>query len=327
MFESALTGCAIFPSSYLGSRAGAGLVRAAWRCRRFVGPLTGGVAFVTSARRRNGRLGEAMERLDFGLAGDVISVCGLLMIFFSWITTNLLGERLKAAKAAYEEGKRNRRLFGTLNQLGQSVEDVAAQTVELERSLLGLASEVASRSGWSDLAEGAKARTLVLEIGSMRLSARQIDWGARFCATALEEANALAQSSPALLKLRETEAAIVELRDRKQALLAEVDGLYSGGQLRAPPGWHRLNEKRAVLAAIIAPFGPLLHAAVEASNQRSEELRSAMDGARRRVKLATSVALILYLLGTVATIGGSALDKVQRRAAASGLSAASSHTR
>jgi hypothetical protein len=71
--------------------------------------------------------------------GDLFSICGALLIFFSWLVTSTLGDRFKAAKAAYETAGDKRRLYRTLDTIVQGIEgvsaDVARAFIDTDRRL------------------------------------------------------------------------------------------------------------------------------------------------------------------------------------------------
>lgn len=77
--------------------------------------------------------------------GDLISVCGALIIFFSWVLTNIIGDHLKSAKASAGDARATQRLFTTLYELKVMLEGPAASVIDTSTDILRLAHQERER--------------------------------------------------------------------------------------------------------------------------------------------------------------------------------------
>jgi hypothetical protein len=168
-----------------------------------------------------------VTRWDLGLLGDLLSVGGALLVFFSWIATNVVGERLKKAKTAYDEGRKNRRLFATLNELTQAIESVAGEAIAIRRMLIENALEANTHLSSGSACSRRHHDLVMLDTASRALNARQLDWGLKFCEIALEESAADSVDSAARDKLIKTRERICQLRDEKNQLIHEMRQIYA----------------------------------------------------------------------------------------------------
>jgi hypothetical protein len=127
---------------------------------------------------------------------------------------------------------------------------------------------------------------LRLQIVSTILNASQIDRGNSFFNIALDQPSLSTKSSVAHKQLLESSAKIKGLLKEKKAV---VEQMQANLARYTPSGKVSLQdvsmEHRRLddaLKAILQPFGPLLEAAVDATNARENELRKEYSEARAR---------------------------------------------
>lgn len=153
--------------------------------------------------------------------GDLISAIGALLVFFSWLATNILGERYKSAKDSYRDANSTWRLHWRLDSINTSVEDAAGLTVNTlknleELSLQDLPQQNDGQREWheSDLRHW--------ELASTEMNARQIDRGEQFCWLFLERSAIDKSKSSHVISLQENCRAISLLKKEKDKVIARA---------------------------------------------------------------------------------------------------------
>lgn len=232
--------------------------------------------------------------------GDVISVAGALILFFSWLSMNVLVDRLKSAKDAFHANEGAQRLLIPLNDIRSMQDSLAAEVLNLRRTMLE--DNGARHLDPNDLARERR----MLDFALWRLNARQIHHG---CMNTVAEERFGAGSIPSRFASK-----LIEANVKMIALRSEVDALLtSAGAALARPNFDEVAQTEVESARsaysnhLLPRFALLLQDAVAAANAGREALREAMDRAQKRVKVAKSIATSLYILGTALTLTGAVL--------------------
>jgi hypothetical protein len=238
----------------------------------------------------------------------VISVVGALIIFFSWMVTNTLGQKYSRLKSSIESAQSTFRLQTKLN--------------ELRNSLNSLAMEVVQQKNSSDASIFMPGRTGDSEIDRMRTN---------FSLTRLSahQVNELMDFTVETHSFSCSVGTTTEASQKIESLLKEVDQIYSKAIAKErevettwQPGTSPLEEKFTVEAQNYIrfirneaiPHVPRLYKEiVSASNTRHEQGRRLTES-KRRFEKATKAALWLYVLGSVLALGGQYLDKTKPKA-------------
>jgi hypothetical protein len=242
--------------------------------------------------------------------GDLFSICGALLIFFSWLVTSTLGDRFKAAKAAYETAGDKRRLYRTLDTIVQGIEgvsaDVARAFIDTDRRLGALLDPRRDEHAPRDADE---QKELVIELASAELTASQIDHG---CRSLLEQLDADPRSSPAQKLLSESRTSLDNFLDEKNALFKKMHenvSRLSGGALLEDVRQEQ-DKLYHTWQAMVQSFVPLMEVATEAVDARENELGKDYRKARDRSARASQTSLYLYIIGTALVLSGTVLDKL-----------------
>jgi hypothetical protein len=241
------------------------------------------------------------------LIGDIVSILGAVILFFSWIITNTLQQNYLATKAGAQRAEADARLYQVLRSLRQEVEGVAALVVDLRNGL------TSDRRRSQPVASPAEQRhdSTVLWVDSTNLNARQIDWGYQACAI---DASTIAKAVPGNANaIEKLEAACEELRN----LQVEKDRLFD--EVRAFLGTRTLTEGaedsirdliKAYRDRVLPKFAPALRKSVEAGNVLREQMRSELAMATTRASQASSISFFTYILGTLLVLGGRLAEKM-----------------
>src|SRR5438046_10649475 len=64
--------------------------------------------------------------------GGLISTLGALIIFFSWVVTNTLGQKYGRVKSSVESGQSTFRLYTTFNELRGSLNSLAMEVLQFK---------------------------------------------------------------------------------------------------------------------------------------------------------------------------------------------------
>jgi hypothetical protein len=204
---------------------------------------------------------------EFGLAIT-------LLIFFSWLATNTLGERFKKAKTAYETAREKRRLYHTLDEIRGSTEGVFAGIIDLHRDCRRLAASLDPQRDEQAVRDRHEHDELRLQLVSTILNAAQIDRGNSFCSILLDQPSPSNKSSVAHKQLLESCAKIKSLQNEKKAF---VDQMQANWARYTPSGKVSLQDVRkehrrldGAYKAILQPF-----AQIAAREDRSPRHRTA----------------------------------------------------
>jgi hypothetical protein len=236
--------------------------------------------------------------------GDLIFVGGTLTIFFSWLVTNAIADRLKAAKEAGAEARASYRLFTTLNELKQSLEGVVSavfnvyqSVVLLEEDLLvGRDLEAATMRRRAALDSEARG----IDFAESRINANQIDAGLRFCEETLIAVGKDRSSDVEML--RAVRDAIARLKQGKDEMFQEADKIRREG-----------GDPRIVLqglSLLVDEFGLRLEEAVIATNRVHEAHSARISRLDRQKDMGRRAAFVLYVFGTILVVAGTALTKL-----------------
>ncbi len=245
--------------------------------------------------------------------GELLSVLGALVLFFSWITTNLIAEQFKSAKLAFEAAADKRVNQQLLMDLKGDVESVAAEAINARLSLIDLELRSDPNSGEPAKQEWYEHRALNLQLASTRLNARQIDHGNNFCNLTIEHSLVGEEQSDAQMKLGEACSSIHSLKSKKDQLVERMEinvQSYNSQNVAVEVVEERHSALEDEYRILLEPFGGFLQSAVDASNERGEELRSELERARKKDSAAKRVALIFYVSGSVMALAGAALSKL-----------------
>lgn len=238
---------------------------------------------------------------DLRSYGDLLSVCGALVIFFSWLVTNAAEARFKAAAAAADDLSDKLRLFQTLRELKESVESSAAETLNVNITLGRAVREIGrSLADAPRVATFEEHNTQLLGLSARRLNAKQIDNGIALCSLVLEMATD--DDSDHVLDLREIRAEMTLFNAAKDLIFQEAEAALRAGE-DPSSALQGLDEQ-------IEPYPQLLFRAVDLSNAISAERAADVLRLRQYAKWSRQTAFVLYGLGTVLVIGGTALNRL-----------------
>lgn len=245
--------------------------------------------------------------------GELLSVLGALLLFFSWIMTNLVAEQFKSAKAAYETAAEKRVIRQLLTELKGDVESVAAEAINARLSLVELELRSDPQNSNLETREWYEHRNLILRLASTGLNARQIDHGNNFCNLTIEHSLVGEEQSAAQAKLGDACTDISRLKSKKDQLIERMEFNVQSYNTKSTP-LKTVEERHSMLRSeyrsLLEPFLGMLQKAVEASNEREDELRDELERAKSRNTTAKRVAVLLYVSGSVVVLAGASLSKL-----------------
>jgi hypothetical protein len=255
-----------------------------------------------------------MTIMDLKPYGVLLSTCGTLLIFFSWLATNTLGERFKKAKTAYETAIEKRRLYHTLDEIQGAARSIAAQVINLHRDSQRLAASLDPRRDEQAMRDQHEHDELRLDLVSTVVNADQIDRGKSFFDIVLDQPGPSTKSSVAHKLILENSAKIRSLLNEKKAIVEQMQTNFArytpSGEVSMQDVRKEHNRLNQAYKAILQPFGPLAQAAVDATNARENELRTEYSKAKARSTTASQVSIYLYIIGTALVLIGTVLDKL-----------------
>lgn len=120
---------------------------------------------------------------------DLFTVCGILVVFFSWVATNVIEDRLKAARAAASEALNTFDLFITLSGIRRLVWKAVDGSLDVARrvaDVVDLLSEPGEQDERHNLVRRKERNTTYFN--SEVVNAEQFDEGLTLCALALRTA-------------------------------------------------------------------------------------------------------------------------------------------
>jgi hypothetical protein len=238
----------------------------------------------------------------------MISVFGALVIFFSWVVTNTLGQRYSRMKQSAETAESTFRLYTTLHELRSSLNSVASETV--------YGREAAERNQGETRYRDKEEEEIALlrrRYDHTRLSAHQINELMDFANQTLEVSNGIGTSSETAQRIETIYHEIYEVYWR----VHELDRVVQLANATPKPDISKLRpaveQYDTVVRQIVNDRVPdLFRRIAEASNTRREEGRFHLADTKKNAERAARVGLILYILGSMLALGGQYVDKVQK---------------
>jgi hypothetical protein len=252
-----------------------------------------------------------MKMTDLQPYGDLLSTCGALLIFFSWLATNTLGERFKKAQTAYETARDKRHLYHRLNEIEGSNRSVAAEVINVDREVQRLAAQLDPQRDKQAVRDWHEYIELHLGIGSTAINAGQIDRANSSLSIDLDQPGPNAKPSLPHKQLLESRAKIKSLLAEKNTVVAQMwANLARHGEVSLEDVRKEDRRLQDAYKAILQLFRPLLKAAVDAINAEQDELRREYSKAKGRSTKAEQVSIYLYIVGTALVLLGTVLDKL-----------------
>jgi ABC-type transporter Mla subunit MlaD len=236
-------------------------------------------------------------------AAALLSVCGALIIFFSWVLTNTRAQTLSRIKQAVESAQSTFRLYTTLHELRDQLNSVAMEVIEGKTS--PNATQLASgRTGRRD--EDSVRATF----DKARLSAHQIKELMDFTAETNSFSRAVGSATPASDEigriLTEVDHVYTPLRESER----QVEDLLHDSRVSLDDAREAVKRYNDYVRNTAIPQVPSLYRrVVELSNRRRDEGDRELDTARQKAEFASSVSRILYVFGSVLALGGQFIDK------------------
>jgi hypothetical protein len=239
--------------------------------------------------------------------GDLISAIGALLVFFSWLATNILGERYRSAKDSYRDANSTWRLHWKLDSINTSVVDVAALTFDVLKNLedLNLRDLPQQNDGQREWHE---SNLRHWELASTEINARQIDRGQEFCWLFLERSAVDKSKSSHVISLRENCREISLLKEEKDKVIARANAAVRSDEESSPQ--EDIGQVYNELRSIIDRFRPLMESAVKSSNERLRELEAALHAAATRTIIVKRFSVAFYIIGSILIIAGTVLSKL-----------------
>ena len=232
--------------------------------------------------------------------GDVLSVCGALVIFFSWVVNNTIQERFKEAAASAGELRESFLLFEGLRELAGSIESISGIALNLSSDITGVLEMLRSPGDRADRSAWFEQNRKILEVAASKVNARQIDAGIAFCALALRTAGEV--DSTHAKELQRLLDEMTTLRYEKEQVFAAADEALNEGDDPRP----HLSQVRD----LVDGYGPLLRSATDSVNTLLASRAVEADRLRLFAKWARRAALTMYAIGSVLAVAGTALTKL-----------------
>ena len=239
---------------------------------------------------------------------SIISVVGALVIFFSWVVTNTLGQRYSRVKTATESAQSTFRLYTTLHEQRNQLNSLAMEVIQRGQSGMDASIFSSGRISNPELKQARKQFSLD------RLSAHQVKELMDFAA----EADAL---SRAVGNISETSKKI-------QQILRELDPIYQELTMRERSAENAINSPDqppvAVMRAVqdysdyyrlkALPEVPTLYQrVVDAANARQREAVEQLAEAKARADRSSDLAIWLYAIGSLLALTGQTVEKVSHK--------------
>lgn len=240
--------------------------------------------------------------------GDLIAAVGALLLFFSWLATNILGERLKSVKDSYLNANATWRLHTKLDEIHASVQGVEGDAIYMQRDLAQLRFDNLSPRDQEHDRAWYKRNDLIRDFATTQINALQIDHGSAFCALMLEQSSIDKSRGDWTVSLQENCHAIDLLKQRKDQVIARASSaLKSDDNSSVEQG---IETARNELGPLINEFASLVQLAVKAGNERLEELQGALRKAEARARLANRFAVGFYVIGSIMVLAGTVISKL-----------------
>lgn len=230
--------------------------------------------------------------------GKILTLCGALVIFFSWVVNNTIQERLKDSAAAASGLRDSFELFEALRGLAGSIESLAGIALNVSGDVTGVIEMMRPPRDATDRDRSTHDRNLT-ELAARRLNARQIDAGIAFGELTLRTAG---RRSADTVELQHVLREMTSARTRKEEMFAIAEAaLNKGSDWRSP-----LSD----LPALLDSYGEQLIRAVAYVAALVDRRGTEVDRLRRYANLAGRLALTLYALGSLLALTGTAATEL-----------------
>ena len=223
-----------------------------------------------------------------------LTVCGALIIFFSWVVNNAIQERFKEAAASATGLRVSFELFEALRELAGSMESVASIALNVSRDVTGFIEKMRqSRDGVE------QHNRELMELASSRLNARQIDAGITFCELALRAAGGRSSDTQGLQRVL---GSLRDAKERKDEMFTIADEA-----LKSRDDW---RASLSNLQALLDEYAVLMRRSVKHVNDLLDSRAVEVDRLRRKATWARRAGLTLYAVGTLLAILGTAASEL-----------------
>lgn len=258
------------------------------------------------------------------LIGDLVSILGAAIVFFSWILTNTLQQDYQSTKANVQRAASDHRVHQSFMVLKGVTESIAYDVADLEKKVAELSNE---------LREDHQESRPVIDPNQQRLediqrrferaawNSHNIDLGYEFCIVPLSTIGQ-ALSGDATEKLKTACQAIKYLQDERNKIFLKASGLLRDQKTLSEESATSIRDLIKSYSDSISPrLEPAMLKVVEASNMLFAQMRSELEVATTRANLASNISLFTYILGTVLVLAGRLIDKIpDLRSKAEGIS-------
>jgi hypothetical protein len=249
------------------------------------------------------------KSLGIWLVGNagLISVIGALIIFFSWVVTNTLGQHYSRLKQSVETADTTFRLYTTLHELRDSLNSVAMETVSTRDAVEQISKNPQDR-------ERSELASFRRQYSYTRMSAHQIE-------ELMDFANQTLNYSSSIETVTPTSQTVAVLHKDIYSLYARVRELNHAVELaNTSPDPQMIPLRNAIEHYVtyvekdaIPRVADLYKAIVNTSNDRRDEGRRELAQSKRKASRAAHTVLLLYAVGSLFALGGQYLDKVYKK--------------
>jgi hypothetical protein len=233
----------------------------------------------------------------------LLTVCGALLIFFSWMVANTAKSSLQRLTDAMERVDERENLDYQFDDLRHAIGSIGVQTYVRR----GDSAPHDSRKYW-------EALDMLVETG---MNSSQVDHLNALARRECRRSEASKIITSTAIDIRKVSARIFnlyrDLRNRLDSLHSIVNATHSKredreGKETAIAAIHEFDEYYR--SSILIHVQPLSEELVSLINIRKNELRVELDGLRRRASFVNRVALFVYAVGSLAAIAGQMGDKL-----------------
>jgi hypothetical protein len=240
----------------------------------------------------------------------LVSISGALVIFFSWVITNTLGQRYNAIKSTTESAQATFRLYTTLHEQRNQLNSLAMEVIQ--RNDAGSDATMFSAGPARDHERMIAVKQFNMDV----LVAHQVNELMDFTV----ETNALSRSA----------GTSTRASDQIVQVLKEVDPIYqklhelrkTAEQVIADPNSPLQEVKstteayRTYLRSEAVPKVPgLYERIVDASNIRRREAEAELKSAKTKAERAAKFAIGVYVFGSLLALAGQAIEKTKPKEA------------
>ncbi|MBK8040719.1 MAG: hypothetical protein IPK22_26840 [Verrucomicrobiaceae bacterium] len=236
----------------------------------------------------------------------IISVAGALIIFFSWVITNTLGQRYSRMKAATESAQATFRLYTTLHEQRNQLNSVAMEIIQRREAGVNASILGAGKTGDTVTDEARK------DYGLTRLSAHQVRELMDFTGETHALSRAVGEQSSASAEI---EALLIEVGDLHRNLISrerEAETAVNSPNLDPAKLRETVQSYSEHFRSVALPRVPKLYGRiVDSSNKRAEEASQYLDTAKAQAELAGKISIFLYVIGSCLALIGQAIEKTK----------------